>query len=248
MVSQLTVTGMVLTVMPIGDYDKRLVILTKERGKINAFAKGARRQNSALLACSQPFSFGTFILYEGRSSYNVVAAEISNYFVELRENLDSVAYGMYFCEFADYLTRENENETAVLKLMYQSFRALVKKSIPGELIRYIYELKIITLNGEAPQMFECVKCRKEEPIYRFSTANGGLLCDSCVSSEADVITLSSSTIYTMQYIITSTIEKLYTFKVSDEVMKELRFCMKRYRATYVEREFKSLEMLESFRG
>lgn len=229
--------------MAVGDYDKRLVILTKERGKITAFAKGARKQNSALLACSQPFSFGEFTIYEGRSSYSIISANISNYFVELRTDLEAVSYGLYFCEFTDYLTRENSSEGNILKLLYQSLRALVKKTISYDLIRYIFELKILTLNGEAPQVFECVKCSNTEEINQFSAESGGLLCSNCRKGKNDIVNIGGSTIYTMQYIITSSLEKLYTFTVSDDVKRELHLCLKDYRKIYVDREFKSLEML-----
>lgn len=238
-------TGIILHAAPIGEYDKRVVILTKERGKITAFAKGARRQNSSLIAAANPFAFGEFELYEGRSSYTMVKASIQNYFLELVNNFEGAYYGFYFMEFADYYARENNDEIMMLKLLYQSLRALTKDNLSKELIRCIFELKAVTINGEYPQVFQCLCCEKEEKMIYFSTKLGGVVCSDCVKPEHFAIAVSNSTLYAMQFIISSSIEKLFTFKVSDQVLRELKSIMKKYLKTYIDKDFKSLPILDS---
>lgn len=237
---------MVLSAMPVGEYDKRLVILTREAGKISAFARGARRQGSSLLAASQPFAFGEFQVFRGRDSYTVSGAVISNYFGELRENLAGAYYGFYFCEFADYLTRENLEGVEILKLLYQSLRALAKGTIDFSLVRYIYELRLIALNGEAPQMFECVDCGKKEEMRWFDVCRGGLLCESCGTIRPGKRRISPALVYTMQFVLTAPLERLYTFTVSLEVLAEFKTVMEEYRRHYIGHAFKSLEILEMF--
>lgn len=235
---------MILSATPIGDYDKRIVILTKEKGKISAFAKGARRQNSVLMGVTNPFSFGEFQLYEGRNSYNVMQAHITNYFTEMSTDLESAYYGFYFMEIADYYTKEYNDEKEMLKLLYQTMRALASGKIRKELVRYIFELKTLVINGEAPEVFRCSNCGVADRTMVFSSLNHGFICEECKGIAPDGIKVGESTLYTLQYIVSSTIEKLYTFTVSDEVLEELRYIMKQYVSTHVDKTFKSLEILE----
>ena len=138
----ISVCGMILETGPVNDYDRRLVILTKERGKITAFAKGARRQGNKMMAATNPFCFGNFKLSEGKTAYNLIDAEILNYFEELRTDFEGAYLGMYFLELASYYTRE--------KLLYQSIRAIVKPSLNNELVRQIVEIKALCVNGIFP--------------------------------------------------------------------------------------------------
>ncbi len=240
-----TLTGIILKTSPVGERDRRVVLLSKERGKISAFAKGARRQDSQLLGTVQQFSFGSFRVIAGRGSYyQIIGAEIQNYFTELRDDLVKICYGTYFCELADYYTRENLPAMEMMKLLYQSLRALSVPSLPMRLVRYIYELRMIQLNGEAPQVFHCVKCGSEEHLHVFSCREGGLLCADCQAGHPDSLPVSDSAVYTMQFILATPIEKLYTFTVAEDVLEELRQVMGHYYDMYVDAKFKSLEMLE----
>lgn len=208
------VTGMVLSQTPIGEYDRRICILTKERGKISAFAKGARRPGSRFMAATNPFSFGQFKLYEGKNSYNVAEVNISQYFEELRGDYIGAYYGMYFLEVADYYTRENNDEKEMLGLLYQSMRALLHPSLDDQLIRCIFELKSLVVNGEYPGV------PKEDKLL-------------------------DSTVYALQFIEKTGVEKLYTFAVKKEVLEELRAVAEKYRRRFMDRPFKSLQILET---
>lgn len=147
---KLTVSGMVLSSTPLGENDKRVTLLTRERGKIHAFARGARRSASPLLASTEAFALGSFQVYEGRSSYNIEKAEISHYFRELTEDYAAPYYGFYFLELADYYSFENLDGTEELSLLFYSLKALLSPHFDNELVRRIVELRTLGHSGEYP--------------------------------------------------------------------------------------------------
>lgn len=238
-----TLTGMILKTAPAGEYDKRITILTKERGKVTAFARGARRPKSAMQAATDLFCFGRFEAYEGRDAYTVVRAEIRNYFRELTKDLEKTYYGCYFLEVADYFTQPSDDAADQLKLLYQTLRALGSKSLDPRLVRRIYELKTLVLGGVGPRLFSCVSCGAKEKISFFSVAKRGVLCAAC-GAGPDGQKLDDASLYTLQYITASSIEKLYTFRVTEPVYETISAVIERYMSLYVDRELHSASFLE----
>ena len=104
---------------------------------------------------------------------------------------------------------------------------------------------MVAINGEAPQVFECICCGDRERPALFSIRKGGLVCSACSGRTTDGVALKTSTLYAMQYIISSNIEKLYTFTVKEEILEELGKVVRAYLDVYVDRHFKSLEILET---
>ena len=144
----LKVTGMVIGAFPQGEYDRRIILLTREQGKITAFVKGARRQGSRFSASTDLFAFGEFDLYVGKTSYNIQDARITNYFEYLRTDLSASCYGMYFLEFCDYYGRENNDESLLLLNLYRALQGLKSDKLDNTFVKAVFELKTFVIEGE----------------------------------------------------------------------------------------------------
>lgn len=241
-------TGMILRSDHLKEYDRRVEILTKERGRISAFAQGARRPNSALSACTILFTFGKFQLYEGRDSYHLQSGTIQNQFGEMAADYDALCYCSYFAEMVRHFTRENMEAPGELLLMYVTMRAVMGGKVSLALVRAIFELRLMMLAGEMLELFECLHCG-EKNVNTVYLQAGGLVCENCARKEETLrdsypIVLSGDTLYTLQYILTSELNRLYAFTVSDEVQGELTHFMKRYLGRYLPVRFKTLDFIE----
>ena len=210
--------------MPIGEYDRRLEILTAEAGRISAFARGARRPSSNLAAPARAFAFGQFELFQGKSSYSLEKADISHYFNELTRDVELTYYGFYFLEVSRYFSRENIPASEELGLLYYSLRALSLDSLDNRLVRAVFEIKMLDINGLCP------------PPERLEAAEGRF---------AFAKDFQSGTMYAIRFVIESPVKKLYTFRLSDSVLKEFAAAAAELMGMSTDRKFKSLEFLQN---
>lgn len=143
-------TGMVLRSRPAGENDRLITLLTGTEGKLNVFVRGARKPSSRFAASSESFAFGEFKLSHGQSAYYLNDADISNYFEEFRTDIELASYASYFAEIADYYCVEGEDSTDMLGLLYASLLALNNSNFSYRLVRCIFVLRAIVINGEFP--------------------------------------------------------------------------------------------------
>lgn len=241
--NKIEVTGIVISQMPIGEFDKRVVILTKEFGKVSAFARGARKPNSPFLAGSQPMAFGKFTLFPGRNAYSINNIQVSDYFASDITDPDQMYMGMYFIELADYFAKEGLEAGDMLNLVYRALRSLTKSGISPTLIRRIYEFKMLVINGEYPDVFACGRCGSKENLDFFDASHDTLICENCHGALPDSKKLKTSTVYALQYIVTSPMNKLFAFSVKDDILEQLDNVIGSYMEKQVDKRFNSLEFL-----
>lgn len=246
MSDQIKTKAIVLHEMPIGDYDKRLVLLTKEHGKVTAFVKGARRPKSKLLGASQLFTYGEYVLAQGKNSYNVYQAEIIESFHHFRNDIEELTYGMYMLEFTAYVAEEEMMNQSLMHWLLISLTVLEKQKLPTKLLVRIFELKAMSLIGLTPWLDDCIICHNDDIKY-FSPQSGGVHCHNRSHGIRDLIGLHAGTLHAMRYIISQPMNSVYSFELEATELLELEQIMTQFIWTNFNKKFKTMEFLKQLR-
>ena len=155
------IKGIVLAENNMGDYDKMLTILTPNFGKISCAAKGARRPKSALLAGTQLFCFGEYLVYQGTSTYHMNSCETIEMFYKIRTDLDKLKYAIHINKIVQDVTDENENCYNILQLYLNTLYMLSETQKDKEFIVSIFKLRLLSILGFMPRLMACVSCREK---------------------------------------------------------------------------------------
>lgn len=236
-----TVDGVVVKTGVTGESDSIVWILTRDRGVLRAFAKGARNTKSRLHGCVSQFCYCTFTFFENKGIYNVSEAVLRESFFEIRTELCGLTLAQYFCEVIIKCVEENADSEEYLRLFLNSLHFLCGRKKTAEQIKAVFELRFACIAGYAPLLVACDECGEfESPVMFFDCADGKLYCEACGRDRA-LPSLAVSGVSVMRHIVFSKFDSVFSFNADKETLCEVSRLTQLYLQNVLQQRFKVLD-------
>lgn len=165
----------------LGEADRIISLLSRERGLVRAVAKGVRKTTSRFGGRLEPFMHVDVQLAEGRSLDVITqVVTLSPFAKDLGGDYGAYTAGTVMLETAERLVQDG-GEPAVqqYQLLVAALRALTERRRPAGMLLDSYQLRAMAVAGYAPSFSACARCGLEGPHRHFHAASGGMLCDGC---------------------------------------------------------------------
>jgi DNA repair protein RecO (recombination protein O) len=232
-----------------GEADRILPLYTRERGKVRAIAKGARKIRSRKAGHLEPFTRVALQLAKGRDLLIVTQADSLEAYLPLGRDLVKAANASYLVELLDRFTYEDEIENyAVFRLLTESLGRIAAQPDPWLAIRY-YEVRLLDLLGFRPRLFECANCGEEIRAVDqyFSPAAGGVLCPKCGAGLPGAWSVSVEALKVFRHIQRSSYPEAQRAHPGPEVRNELETLLQKYLTYLLERKLNSPEFIQQIK-
>ena len=249
----LQVKGLVIRTTDIREADRLITIFTEEMGVVSAMARGARSLKSRQMAPTLLFCYSSFVLYKRGEYYQVKECELIESFFGVRYTIEGLALANYIAEVLnDVVVAEPDKD--LLRLSLNSLYAISESKYPLEKIKAAFEIRAASIIGFMPDVLACSVCGEKLGNFYFEIMAGALRCYSCHENEASqhlepenpheshiVCILTEGAKIALGYCIHSPLQKLLSFKISDEDMELFSKAAEEYLINQLERSFNSLD-------
>ena len=238
----------VLRQQVFGEADRLLTLLTPDRGKLRAIAKGVRRPSSRKGGHLDLFMRSDVVLALGRNLDIITQAQTLESYLALRDDLLRSTYASYCVELVDSFTPEGETNHELYWLLADTLSHLSGSNNLSLITRY-YELHLLELAGFRPELERCLgqgECVQPEDQY-FDPLVGGVLCPRCGSQRKGAWPISMDALRLMRFMQRSPYGAVANLRVRRNVVTELERTHLRYITMQLERQLKSVDFLERVR-
>jgi DNA repair protein RecO (recombination protein O) len=245
--------AVVLKQFDLGESDRLITLYTKDKGKIKAVARGARKGNKSRSGLVLPFSYHNFILYKGRSLAKINHIDSIALNSNLRKDLEFMAYASVVSEYIERAGLEDEADEALFSLLVIILEKM-NHCNKDDLFFYlcVFQSKLLLLLGVKPEIENCTICGDKmdlEGKTAFSIKNGGSVCSNCLDTKInsyDYLTLNQ--LRALYKIIFAEIRQLKAEDFSEDILKKIGVLTEKFLAYHLDLKPKSLKFLYTIKS
>ncbi len=189
---QITTNAIVVRRADYRENDRMITLFSPTLGRIDALCRGCRRQKSPLMAASEIFCTGEYVLYQSREHTTVVSCTVSDTYYALRSDYERLSHGMYCLELCAAAIQPGQENERLFLLLLRSLAHLCYGDVQPRRVTAVFLMGMTSLLGFRPQVGRCARCGapilqsrglEETLIASFSPEHGGVLCPGCSAGE-----------------------------------------------------------------
>ena len=140
----------------VGEADRLLTVLSRERGKLRLNAKGARKVGSRKSGHVELFVRSKMLIAKGRGDIDIVSqVETIDAYRGLREDLTRSTYAHYAVELIDAFAEEGSEQPELFDLLAEALKWIETTNNLPLTRSASSRLQLLTLAGFQPQVFSC---------------------------------------------------------------------------------------------
>lgn len=232
--------GIIIKRINLGEADRILTIITQDRGKIRAIAKGSRKSNAKLSGFLEMFRYNDCLIAEGRNLDIITSAQTIDTLHGISRDLRSVALAYYIAEMVDRLVEETQEVDGIFDLTFLVLNEISKGDLNLDLLKSFFEINILSLLGLHPELNYCVECRKSVSEGCFSFSMGGLLCDEHSNSDPVSMKLTNQEIGNLKSLLAKEVGDIH---LEEESLSKITQVCSNFLDYILDRELRTKEFL-----
>lgn len=238
------VRGIVIKQTNYGEADRMLTIFTAEYGIIKAAARGVRRMKSRRSAAAQFLCYCEFEMYmAGNEVANINNINVVDAFFPACENIEILSLFTYISDIVTAGLGYSNPDERILKLFLNTLYKCTYKNFNPYMAKSVFELRFMAYIGFIPILGKCAFCENENIAY--FDYGSGVMCENCHTQQKKGMKISQAVYHAVCYILASEEKKMFSFAVSNEIMKELGNLSEKYVEIHLDRKFSSLQYFKT---
>ena len=215
--------------------DLRVVVYTKDKGKLELVAKGAKKSTSKVAAHIEPLNLINVMIVKGKQFDYIGSATSKNCFANVKNNLDKISIAG---ENLRILNKFIKTDYADVKIFYllKNFLLTLNKEADINILSATFKLKLISLLGYKPELHNCVHCNKKTKLNdnKFSLDMDGLICLKDATLSKNCLNITNDCIKLLRSIVDFEFDEILKIKINNKINQEsanIINSLLRYKAT-----------------